>query len=592
MPAKIIALLLCLLAAVPAISQTVDEPNPTEDLAELRKEAIAFLRETMSDINTMRSLENRISFTAELAGLMWFHDEREARAMYSALIGDFRQLMMQYDAQMNAYGVEASDLNRHGGIMSMGDPTEQQRIARRFAMAMMVRQQIAMSIAEHDAELAFGFYDDSLSAISNPEFRKQAAERDSYFEQQLVSRVADKDPAKATQFAVKALGSGIGYYNVEILKKIYSKDPAKGAEYGTAMLGKVKGDKVDSSKFWILNSLLEFGAKTLEDSRKKGGKPPALTEPQLRELADAFGQAILSQPMGSAEGMQYATAIGRYAPGRATQIRAKLRTGTGSNRGYAYGSNVTANAANVAANAVMTSNMNTASSAGYDPEMLAKEEEKAQLEEAMKSGLGKLPKEERERIVMTARSEIMKQQGRIQKVTALGMLAAQVAGAGDNQLAAEIMRDAEYMVNPAPKSSQDYLLSWMLASGYANTDRDRAFIILEETIGRANDTISAFVKVGEFMDVAEEMIIDGEVQVGAFGGQMVSGLTKQLGMADVTIKVLANADFAKTKHLTNRFERPEVRILAKMMVLRAVLEKNTPKQTNEEGEMDDVTSEY
>jgi len=142
---------------------------------------------------------------------------------------------------------------------------------------------------------------------------------------------------------------------------------------------------------------------------------------------------------------------------------------------------------------------------------------------------------------------------------------------GDKTLASEIMRDAEALVNPSPKNFQDYLLTWMLVSGYATSDPDKAFPLLEETIGRANDTISAFVKVGEFIDVAEEMIQDGEVQVGAFGGQMVRGMTGELGVADVTIQVLAHADFGKTKAMTNRFDRAEIRILAKMMVLRAVL---------------------
>jgi hypothetical protein len=52
---------------------------------------------------------------------------------------------------------------------------------------------------------------------------------------------------------------------------------------------------------------------------------------------------------------------------------------------------------------------------------------------------------------------------------------------------------------------------------------------------------------------------------------MVRGLTGELGMADSTIQLLAKADFTKTKNLTNRFDRPEVRVLAKMMVIRAIL---------------------
>jgi hypothetical protein len=124
------------------------------------------------------------------------------------------------------------------------------------------------------------------------------------------------------------------------------------------------------------------------------------------------------------------------------------------------------------------------------------------------------------------------------------------------------------------------MYSWMLASGYLESDPDKAFPILEDAITRANNVISAFVQVGEFIDVTEEMISDGEVQVGAFGGGMIRGLSRELGVAESAVDRLVRADFARTKTLTNRFDRPEVRVLAKMLVLRAVLgKKATPRTT-------------
>jgi len=148
-----------------------------------------------------------------------------------------------------------------------------------------------------------------------------------------------------------------------------------------------------------------------------------------------------------------------------------------------------------------------------------------------------------------------------------------VAKAGDKELAAEIMKDAASLVNPNPKHYQDFIFTLMVAAGYAESDPEKAFPILEDTIGRVNDLIYSFVKIGEFIDVSEEMITDGEAQVGAFGGGMIRGLGKELGVAEATISTLVKADFAKTKALTNRFDRPEVRVLAKMLVLRSVLGK-------------------
>jgi hypothetical protein len=217
------------------------------------------------------------------------------------------------------------------------------------------------------------------------------------------------------------------------------------------------------------------------------------------------------------------------------------------------------------------SNSNTAARS-VDEERESRRKAEQKLFEDLSSLSGKtLSKEERDKFVEQARKVIAGTPGRDKKLTALSLLAAQVARMGDKVLAAEIMQDAERYANPQPKNYQDFMLTWMLASGYAATDPDRAFTLLESTILRANETISAFVKVGEFMDVQEEMISDGEVQVGMFGGSMLRQMTKELGIADSTIRLLAAADFQKTANLTNTFDRTEMRVLAKLLVLRSVL---------------------
>jgi hypothetical protein len=210
------------------------------------------------------------------------------------------------------------------------------------------------------------------------------------------------------------------------------------------------------------------------------------------------------------------------------------------------------------------------------------------MADVMRLGKNELPKEERAKIIAESRKIISQTPGKDKKIVALSLLAAQVAKAGDKELADEIMRDAERMVNPEPKNYQDFLLSWMLASGYAEANPDKAFPILENTILRANETISAFIKVAEFIDVNAEIVDESEVQVGMFGGEMIRGLTRELGLANSTIRTLSEADFAKTRHLVNTFDRTEIRVLAKMMVLRAVLDNKEPKEITREDSTPDI----
>jgi hypothetical protein len=547
-------------------AQIAVEKKPTDDPEKLKKDAVTFLRETMADVNNLRTLENRISFSAELASLMWFHDEKEARSMYLTTFGDFKELLMRYDMQMNSMGELDETEDYRGGMFA--DVSDRSRISRRFQTAMQVRQQIALSLAEHDPELAFGFYLDSLQVLTNPEFRKQMENRDQYFEIQLMTQVAKTNAAKAAQFAIKSIDKGFNYQHMELLKKIYEKDPEKGAEFAASILSQIKNGKNGANEFWVLSSFLNIAGDTLDKSKQEGGKKPLLNQQELRDLADVFAQAILNNSSEDAGGLHYATEIEKYNPARAAQIRAKFRTRNSGSRG------VSADAVNVAANSIAIAS-NTAynsSNSPYERTMAEREKLEKQLrEDVEKLGTKQLPKEEREKIVTQARRILMQTPGKDKKILGLSALAAQVAKMGDKELASEIMKDAQNLINPSPRNYQDFLLSLMLASGYAEADPDKAFPLLEDTIMRANETLSAFVKVGEFIDVAGEMIDEGEVQVGAFGGQMVRGLTSELGTAETTLRTLARADFTKTKNLTNRFDRSEVRILAKMMILRALL---------------------
>jgi len=570
MSLKPLALALIFLFTQFATAQTIEPKNSTEDKAKLEKEAVVFLRETLGDVGGMRSLENRISFTAELAGLMWFHDEREAKAMFTSVSDDFRQLLLQYDAQMNSLSLQPDGESQgySGGFLG-GDLSGRGRISRKFTAAMALRQQIAMSMAEHDADLAYSFYSDSLVAITNADFRKQIENgSNARFETQLISQIAQTNASKATEYGLKSLDKGVSYHHVELLKKIYAKDPDKAADFGAAVLAQLKKQKYDSADYHYLSSLFSFGAETLDRSKKPNGKRAVFTQQQLSDLADAFAQAILAGGDGllsfTTDDIEYeASMIGKFAPARAAQIRAKYKTNASPT--VTVSSDIRGGQSN-------GQEIADAAIAASDPARAESERDAKRLgEEVMKIGSRQLPRGERDRVIAEARRTIALISARDQKITAISMLAAQVAQAGDKELAAEIMKDAASLVNPSPKNYQDFLLTWVLASGYAAADPDKAFPLLEDTIGRANETIAAFVKAGEFFDVGEEMIQDGEVQFGAFGGGMVRGLTGELGMADSTIQLLAKADFTKTKNLTNRFDRPEVRVLAKMMVIRAIL---------------------
>ena len=543
-------------------------------------ETLEFLRETSADVGNMRSVENRITFNAELASLMWFRDEKEAKAMYAAVIGDFRQLLIDYDQMLNSPDMSMVDEDAPGGFLTGRGgllPVE-----RKFRVAMAVRQQISMSLAEHEPELAYSFYADSLDLITDPSRRKQQESSDKYFEFQLITQIAASNATKALKFATASLKEGFEYQHIDLLRKIYAKDADKGIEFGAAILSKIKTDRSKIKSGYLYSSLLTFGAENLEASKKTGGKKAVYSQNDLRDIADQFGQMVLDGNNEDALPTSWADQIGKFSPSRAAQIRSKF---PGTKAVLKMGANTAVNAAGLGSAGAIDSDVNSNTA---DPDREARDLRAKAEKEAMDKVNGlltkPLPDEERAKIVAEARKIISQTPGKERKLLGLSLLAAQVARLGDKELAAEIMRDAERLVNPQPKNYRDFMFSLMLVSGFAEADPDKAFTLLDDVISRTNDTLAAFVKVAEFIDTADELVDNGEVQVGAFGGSMITGLTKELGVANGTINSLVKTDFAKTRALTNRFDRIEIRVLAKMMVLRAILDDRRPDDSEVKAE--------
>ncbi len=555
-----LTLILLLIPAQINFSQPVKSGKKNELSADVKKEAVVFLRESSAEVTSLRTLENRISLSAEMANLMWFNDEKEARAMFQLVISDFRQLLSDYDAQLNSLGAapEMAD------VYSM-DTTAKSRITRKFFKAVNVRQQIAAALAEHDPQLAFEFFSDTAAGISNPAFRKQIEANDVYFETRLLNQIAAKNVDAALKYGRKTLSKGFNYELLTLLNKIYTKDSEKGASFAEDIVSKLKSDASKPDALYYLSRVLSMGAENLDSIKGKPDKRPMFSEQSLRDLAELTAQEILKrEDAENSKFANYIDTIERFLPARAAQIRQKFDV----------------------KNKKINSRAISAKTPPPAPKPISvktdRESQENLIGNLQNAGGGKLSDEDRKKILEQSRKIIAETSNREQKLLALSSLAAQVAKLGDKELAAELMNDVRNLINLQPKNYRDYMEIWLLSGGYAQIDAEKAFPILEDAIFRLNETISAFVKVGEFMDVSGDMIDDGEIQVGSFGGEISRDLLRNLGAADTSIRSLATANFSRTKALSEKFDRQEVRILAKMLILRSVLANKIEKPEKED----------
>lgn len=567
---KLSLLILLLFSVQISFSQNVEKSKNGEISDELKKEATAFLRETANDVNTLRTLENRISFSSELAGLMWFSNEKEARVMFQSVINDFRLLLSNYDAQLNANEAQPPNAEEYSLLTGGGN-----RTGKKFAQAIAVRQQIAKAIAEHDPQLALEFFNDTGAAITNAAFRKQIESGDAYFETRLLNQIADRDVNVALKYGRKTLAKGFNYETISLLKKIYDKDSEKGAAFGEEIVSKLKSDASKPDSFYFLTQVFDTGLDNSEAIKGKSDKRPMFSEQALRDLGEIIAQELLKR--GELEGYQinsYLSNIEKVLPARALEIRRKFDIKQNTKTGVATKINSAA---------VPPPPPPPAPKPPGDVESSSNNQD--QLAENMKNlGTKKLSDEERRKIIGQSRKIIAESPNREQRLLGLSALAVQTAKLGDQELALEIMGEVQSAINLQSKNYREFIEIWLFAGNYAQVDASKAFPILENAIFRLNETISAVIKVGEFIDANNELIDEGEVQVGGFGNEIVGSLLRNTGATDFTIRNLAVADFAKTKDLTNKFDRTEVRILAKMLVLRSVFTAvSKPNQENSTG---------
>jgi hypothetical protein len=141
---------------------------------------------------------------------------------------------------------------------------------------------------------------------------------------------------------------------------------------------------------------------------------------------------------------------------------------------------------------------------------------------------------------------------------------------GDHDEALKLLDDAQALIKVDLKSEtqSDALMMLMLAS--ALVDPPRAFAMVEPIIDRANEEISRLLLLDKV--VKSGFVKKGEIVMGQPGLPLeFTVLRYGKGVA-----ALAGADFNRTKAAADRFQRPELRIIARLLIAQALLQQPPP----------------
>lgn len=589
-----------------AQQNAVTEMNQSEISSELKQQAVEFLRQTIKEIPNLKAEENRQYFTIETARLLRQYDEKESRRMLEQVMAELKKQIAKVNGEYQNELEKAKRSNlviaANAANTNTSDESDEYPIARyQFEKILRLRRSLITNLIRTDPLLAYTFLTETSQMIPNNRYIYIYGEMYDALENKVVTALLAKDETdKSIELARKMLDKEFSEAFLMTLKMIYEKDAVKGNQLAEETVQKINTTKIKGTGSY--NELSTFFDRAIESNKQK---QPLLGDKSLRELAQLLGQKVLSEMDRDYyyfTPFDYAKKIQKYAPRESLKILQKAKQKRIPTPKY-YASNTAANAANAAANAAMAAARAAANAAVKEaankatpakkskakqttpkvevpPTKTASQQKQDTKEDLYKKlANGKFTAEERKEIIKKAKDYAFTGKswgyyipdGFFLVVSELAMFSLLSA---DKEVADELMKEAEVYIRPENKHFADYAGKFMLAIGYSSHQPDKSFALME-SLASINEVIESAVKVGSFIDIEESFVPGGEISAvqflarpGFFG--FVRGITPN-GELQFFIQNLAKADFKRTTALANKFERTEVKMTAKMLILESLI---------------------
>jgi hypothetical protein len=197
---------------------------------ELRKKVKETLEAAVSDVASLKSLENKTFFQVRIACLLWSYDEKGARSLLD-------------DAQgLAANMINDPKISIHRSVF------ERETWERRVRL----REELISMIAKRDPQAALEFLRQTKFVIPQDSMQSDRAgdvlRSETRVEQKLALQVAKNDPKRALEIAEASLKKGISPEINELVRVVFEKDKEAGKKLAGAILSKLKS--TDHTERW------------------------------------------------------------------------------------------------------------------------------------------------------------------------------------------------------------------------------------------------------------------------------------------------------------------------------------------------------
>ncbi len=564
---------------------------------EVKEKAIKLLVAVSQETQQFAAPRNRIRGQIFAANLLWEHDEPAARVLFQNALGELGELF-----------------NNLALINEGENETEGQDYSKRYAIGEL-RREFLLTLAAHDPKASLA----ALQALRSQTIASKEEYdplKDDELELQIASTVSKKDPQQAYELAAKNLKEGITYNTTTTLSDLYKNNPELGAKLARDILTKIKASRIrpsavnvnsntsltsninsgsaaaGASTFIDLSQVVQFMTTAEQLNRRtaqgKDKKIPALTDGEMRELADFIGQSFNRQqapePWAIASTMPLIT---KYSPTAAQLIRRKLNPqqlqtldtyseagGYDEDHDTKTPDEMVADAEKITVPTVRDARFAEAAHKALEQDDLEKATEisgkikdktsYAYIFDELKTTAPLI--KARHGDVAEVRKMLATIKSDDERVATLTELVVALAKKGDKEVAEKLMDEANQFLPARLKRKPNLETTLKIGAAYAQVQPARGFNLIENSILQMNDLIAAGLMIDEFYDYGT--MDSDEVLFDTMERQGVLHATN----AVATIKTLAAVDFDRTVGLADKFARPEIRTFVRLKIAEALLD--------------------
>lgn len=586
----LLSLTLALLCSPVASAQTTGEQPPLdqeqaqkliEQKKDVERKTLVLLDEIIAGIPSLRLPENRALLQSSAADLLWPHDEKRARALFKEALTNLAEMTGKIDSKQSPGGDVEVSIQRQ-------------------------RQTILQLIARHDPRMALEVMRATRPTVVSTDqvLKERQRGNELELEQSLALQVAASDPKAALQMAKDGLAKGFSIELLNVVKRLQAVDSEAATQLAEEIIARLVADKFESrgGTEFIAVALLQMTLPRQGEAEFLAvgqlplpSSPLKLSEQSLRNLVDLITNVSLATMDNRSQGRimlsflpSIMPAIEQAAPERAALLQRRLAETENGPEGpslmYARLNMMMRNGTidemlDLVAKTPDTGNRDMLyeqivwKALSENDENRARQivNEKLSNSSRRKTLLEQIESQSVWSAVMKgkvdeARQKLSRLKSKDERALALSYLAVNLALKGDKKTALQLLDEARSMTALKPRNALQLNAMMQIIRGYAITDPPRGFDLIETLVEQANDLIAAAATLDGFIGSTRKFQKGELMMTGGYNSvvERYQHLGKQLAQ-------LALINFDRTKAAADRFQRLDMRLLARLLIVQAVL---------------------